>query len=431
MKRPVTTSAANPTAKRAMTLQKDSVNASEEPKILQTQVAPFSSENIRLLDEVFVVYHVSKLNFPQTSESSLTEAAQVEVLKVMETEERDVPWKSSEVGCIQVSVGKIFLKAMEHLEVEKDGIFLYREVRLPNCSTREEALKHHLAPRIYTPVYGISDFAIGYSSNAISIRSGPDLRWVDKEIIDELELLFLQFMCPAEVKTLVAILRNLCALLHATDLPYLTDPEKVDLFGPDISMFAIVLTHTCCQIMTVSITGFGLEGRVVVHWGDMLKKEHMANAIVAYILWIRNLLVKAAKFADVLKEPQGPGARQPKYSWIPLAEYKAVFPEIDMNTTPEILATFTNPVIRVGNRVYRLYNHILSNSLHSCVDKLVALLRLSAEKAAEKRAEATEKRAEAAEKRAEAAEKLISDFMLAQKHDANLNFEHFTSARKA
>ncbi|KAI9337281.1 hypothetical protein BDR26DRAFT_864112 [Obelidium mucronatum] len=299
---------------------------------------------------------------------------------------------------------------MKQLECEKDGICLWRDAPLPKCSTLQEAKIQRLAPRVYTWYSGISDFAFGYSGDASIHRCNETDLGV---CVDDLPTsFFLPMVCPAEVKCLVDILENMMddditgqynPTCHSDDilqtasyalycmlriLPHLTDVQKVEVFGPNISMYALLLTHTCCQIIRVSITGFGPAGRVILHWGDVLRGQQMANALVDFVSWVRDLLAKVTIFEAAMKEPGSP-----KYIWLPVSEYKSVFATMETDVTQVILASFMNPVIRVGDRVYRLFEHILSNNWRS---KIIA---------AENQRDAAKNQRVAAENQRDAAEK--------------------------
>ncbi|KAJ3001153.1 UNVERIFIED_CONTAM: hypothetical protein HDU68_007022, partial [Siphonaria sp. JEL0065] len=178
-------------------------------------------------------------------------------------------------------------------------------------------------------------------------------------------------------------------------LPHLSDEEKLILFGEDLSVYTLVLTHKSCILIKVSLRGFHAKGCFSVIWSSVLKREFMANTIARYILWAKGFLTAALRFKKALS-----GA--PKYAWMPLSEYTCKFPlELPdpTSTTAVSYQSLTNPVLHANNdRVYRMYKHYLCNTQNSQVEVLFEKLQRIA---IQRRLDLEKKRGDLEKKRAD------------------------------
>ncbi|KAI9333841.1 hypothetical protein BDR26DRAFT_867820 [Obelidium mucronatum] len=285
-----------------------------------------------------------------------------------------------EIEKVQSAVERILISGLTHSGAANSGLFLKSKVELPKVRRTSDRNGFPLAPHVRFPVDGTADCAICFSSAKFdrSQLSKPENQSKTVSATNPRHKDFLLCILPLDIKQFLESGERL------EFLPHLSDTEKVELYGKDVSMYTLLLTHQSCILVKVSLSGFHSNGEFSVKWSNVRRKSKMATTIARYILWAKDFLKTALRFKDAL-------ANEPKYTWMPLSEYALKFP--DEIPDAAVVATshqsLTNPVLHIpGGRVYRLCKHYLCNTKDSSAELLFERF----EKIREKRQAVLEKR---------------------------------------
>ncbi|KAI9333825.1 hypothetical protein BDR26DRAFT_867782 [Obelidium mucronatum] len=336
------------------------------------------TKNISSLSPLFECIHEADLTIDLGDRESQVKSVSEEILAAMQ-EEASIPKDAKEVTLVQPAVKKILTAGLKKSGAFEAGLFLASEVVLPKVHRTSDRHKTPLTPYVRFPLTRTADCALCFSSAEFD-HSQPEKSFgADPSHRD-----FLLCILTIEIKRFLKLIADWIAteklehsdgVIQASSyilycmlrvLPHLSDAEKVELFGNDLSMYTLLSTHMFCILIQVSLSGFHLEGRFSVKWSNVRSEENMATTIARYILWAKDFLKTALRFKDAL-------ANEPKYTWMPLSEYALKFSDEipDAAVVATSYQSLTNPVLRTLNgRVYRLYKHYLCNTKDSSVELL-------------------------------------------------------------
>ncbi|KAI9325304.1 hypothetical protein BDR26DRAFT_879733 [Obelidium mucronatum] len=335
------------------------------------------TQNLPSLSPLFDCILEDGLTIDLSDRESQVQSLSKDIHEAMKLE-ASIPKDAKEVTLVQPAVKKILTAGLKKSGAFEAGLFLASEVVLPKVHRTSDRHKTPLTPYVRFPLTGTADCALCFSSAEFD-HSQPE-----KEKSFGAHRDFLLCILTIEIKRFLKLIADWIAteklehsdgVIQASSyilycmlrvLPHLSDAEKVELFGNDLSMYTLLSTHMFCILIKVSLSGFHLEGRFSVKWSNVRSEENMATTIARYILWAKDFLKTALRFKDAL-------ANEPKYTWMPVSEYALKFP--DEIPDAAVVATshqsLTNPVLRTLNgRVYRLYKHYLCNTKDSSVELL-------------------------------------------------------------
>ncbi|KAI9335454.1 hypothetical protein BDR26DRAFT_936415 [Obelidium mucronatum] len=247
-----------------------------------------------------------------------------------------------------------------------------RECTLPLVlSLQKRPSNEVFASQLFFPYDSSADFGIAEIKSVFETGSlFPVVIPVDvkteKELVDKLDMnAHRPRHNPGIVQTAVYALYSMLRLL-----PHLSDPEKRDLFGEDIALYTLVLTHKALIIVKVSPLGFHETGKFLVHWSPVLEGNDYVTAVTSFMYQAVHILNKLRQLSLLCRLSEWP----PKYCWLPFSEYEHVFPNIYCD--PSHHQTFTNPIVKAGDFYYRLFNTAIANSSNSRVEALATLAQL-------------------------------------------------------
>ncbi|KAJ3280787.1 hypothetical protein HDU79_011374, partial [Rhizoclosmatium sp. JEL0117] len=293
---------------------------------------------------------------------------------------------------IKDAVGRILRAALDAVDpsseagdTDSGGFVLFKECHLPavNQPPTKEDLKGTLKLPFHYPIPGKADFGFGLAqSGSTRSEKGTTKEW---EWSDAKDAPFsLPFISPVEVKTSDSIysgenaetgnnamLQTASCTVYSMMrvLPYLSDDEKRLIFGDNIVMYGLLLTHKTARLINVSPLNFCMDGKFTVCSSEL----QSTNGTVMndpFVKLITGFTFESVRILRHLRKLINRFSAPPLYCWLPVEAYKTIIKE--RNGPVTYRQTFTNPIIKSGCFYFRIYASAFSKTTFTRVDALDA-----------------------------------------------------------
>ncbi|KAJ3285356.1 hypothetical protein HDU79_007384 [Rhizoclosmatium sp. JEL0117] len=261
---------------------------------------------------------------------------------------------------------------------DASGHSLVRDCPLPAVLASADKNDSPFAIPIYYPKGGSADFGIAFAEN-YDRNKGSDSQtstvapWTTIDDISGLNNL-LPFIIPLVVcvpqnmdtptvnKSIVQAASH-AAYCMLRIFPFLSDANKRAVFGDDIALYSLIVTPNQAVVVNVSPIGFRQNGLLSVFWNGPIEGDSYVDTVLAFVSYAVTILDRIRRVVSIPEL-----SKHPKYCWLPLSEYAALF-KIP-SSPPSFHQTFTNPIIKVDATFYRIYDIYLSKTRDSEVKNL-------------------------------------------------------------
>ncbi|ORY40112.1 hypothetical protein BCR33DRAFT_719520, partial [Rhizoclosmatium globosum] len=302
-----------------------------------------TTNNIQLLEQFYLqMKNDIGLAVPEPDIPEDKYQAALAVVAEAVAAEMDLPEKKPG---IQDAVGRILRAALDAVDptvetgdADSGGFVLFKECHFPavNQPPKKEGLRGTLKSPFYFPFAGIADFGFGLAQSGTT-RSAYRIASY----------------------TVYSMMRV---------LPYLSDDEKRLIFGDNIVMYGLLLTHKTARLINVSPLNFCLGGKFTVCCGEL----QSTNGTVMndpFVKLITGFTFESVRILRHLRKLINRFSAPPLYCWLPVEAYKTIIKERNGPVTYH--QTFTNPIIKVGETYYRIYRSAFSKTLTTNIAELL------------------------------------------------------------